>query len=438
MAYSLGIFLRERRVGILTQDETSGQLQIAYLDEWQRDGYAISTGLPLDNQHSLTAAYNYLDNLLPEGDARHLLAMDLGVSEKQVYPQIRALGEDLSGAFSFMDIAPDPNAPASFRLLGEAELAERLNNKEDFGLLHWDDKPRLSVAGVQDKLNVFVTAQGEIGFGDGAYCSTHILKFEKPKCEHLVLNEYICMQLSSAVGLPTAKVEFKRFGSHPALLVTRFDRRLDVASNRVFRRHVIDGCQALNLSRDYKYERNLGDGRDVLHIRDGVSLPRLFALCEQTSSPVKSMQWLINWQLFNLMISNYDSHGKNVSFYMSKDNLALTPTYDLVNVSMFEQFKHVLAMGMGDEFMPKDIHAYQMADFAETCNVDRKLVSRMLVTLANNVLLALDERNFLSELFAQHTLSVAEHAYIDVLLDNIKTMTVYLKSQAEYIQTIEL
>jgi serine/threonine-protein kinase HipA len=46
----------------LTQDEASGQLQITYLDEWQWDGYAISTGLPLDNQHTLIAAYNYLDN----------------------------------------------------------------------------------------------------------------------------------------------------------------------------------------------------------------------------------------------------------------------------------------------------------------------------------------------------------------------------------------
>jgi serine/threonine-protein kinase HipA len=438
MAYSLGIFLREKQVGTLTQDEASGQLKITYFDAWRRDGYAIAPGLTLDNQHGLTAAYNYLDNLLPEGDARHLLAMDLGVAEKQVYPQIRALGQDLSGAFSFTDSAPDLNAPAHFRLLGEAELIERLNNKEDFGLLHWDDKPRLSVAGVQDKLNVFVTAQGDIGFGDGAYCSTHILKFEKPKCEHLVLNEYICMKLSAAIGLPTAEVEFRRFGSHPALLVSRFDRILDQASNRVLRRHVIDGCQALNLSREHKYERNLGDGRDVLHIRDGASLPRLFALCEQTSSPVQAMQWLINWQLFNLMISNYDSHGKNVSLYVSKDNVAFTPAYDLVNVAMFEQFKHVLAMGMGDEFMPKDIHAYQLADFAESCNIEKKLVSRMLLDLAKVVLQTLEQRHFLDGLFEQHSLSAAEHAYIDVLLDNIKTKTVYLKSQAEEILTITL
>lgn len=276
------------------------------------------------------------------------------------------------------------------------------------------------MAGVQDKLNVFVTPKGEISFGDGAYCSTHILKFEKTTCEHLVLNEYICMKLSSAIGLPAAEVGFKRFGPHPALLVTRFDRKLDQTSDQVLRIHVIDGCQALDLSRDHKYERNLGNSRDVKDIREGASLQRLFTRCENTSSPVKSMRWLINWQLFNLMISNYDSHGKNVSLYVSKDKLSFTPTYDLVNVSMFDQFKHVLAMAMGDEFEPKDIHAYQLADFAETCGISSKLISRMLVGLSQLVLQTLDERSFLTEVFEQQTLSTEEHSYIDVLLDNIK------------------
>lgn len=73
---------------------------------------------------------------------------------------------------------------------------------------------------------------------------------------------------------------------------------------------MIDGCLALNLPSDYKYERNLGDGRDVQHIRDGTSLTRLFELAKTMTSPVESLQWLINWQQFNLMISNYDSHGK--------------------------------------------------------------------------------------------------------------------------------
>jgi HipA-like protein len=68
MAYSLGIFLRERQVGTLNQDKNSGQLKITYLDAWQRNGYAISTGLTLNNQHTLSSEeclYNdgLLDNI---------------------------------------------------------------------------------------------------------------------------------------------------------------------------------------------------------------------------------------------------------------------------------------------------------------------------------------------------------------------------------------
>jgi serine/threonine-protein kinase HipA len=54
MVYSLGILLRERQVGTLTQDEVRGQLKVTYLDVWQRDGYVISKGLSLDNHYTLT------------------------------------------------------------------------------------------------------------------------------------------------------------------------------------------------------------------------------------------------------------------------------------------------------------------------------------------------------------------------------------------------
>lgn len=436
MAYTLAIYCGETEVGTLKQNPATGQLSIIYLPEWQQSGFAISPVLQLDNQYPVNAVYNYLDNLLPEGRARALLAETLALSESQIYPQIRALGRDLCGAFSFHISPPEHSPQPLFRKLSDDELEKRLSEKEQFGLLQWDDKPRLSVAGVQDKLNLFVNSKGEFGFGDGAYCSTHILKFERPNCPYLVLNEYVCMKLSEAVGLPTAAVALKRFGKHPALLVKRFDRRFDSASNRVQRRHVIDACQALNLPREYKYERNLGDGRDVAHIRDGASLVRLFELCGQTSSPVASIQWLVNWQLFNLMISNYDSHGKNLSFYLSKGRYQFTPAYDLVNVAMFDQFKHQLAMAMGDEFDPQDIHAYQLADFAETCGLDKKLLARMLTELANKVLAQLASKRFLSGVHESQQLLSDEQEYIDLLIDNIRERTAYLLSQAEQIPSI--
>ncbi len=439
-AYQLNVSYGDDVIGTLALDSTTNLLKLSYLPQWQQSGFAISPHLPLNNRHTPAVAYNYLDNALPEGEARKLLAENLGVSEKNVYSQVRAIGNDLAGAVTFNPAQNDPENDKQpvFRALEDAELIERLDNKEAFGLLTWDNKPRLSVAGVQDKLNVFIDNAGNIGFGDGSLCSTHILKFEKKSCANLVLNEFFCMKLSSAIGLPTADVAFRRFGPHPALIVKRFDRKYMSDKNKVLRRHVIDGCQALNLSRDHKYERNLGDGRDVQHIRDGASLQKLFEFCQGMSSPVESTQWLIQWQLFNLMISNYDSHGKNVSLYFNKHNAQFTPAYDLVNIAMFPQFKHVLAMAMGDEFEPKDIHAYQLADFAETCKIDKRLLSRLLVGLADKILKQLSSNVFINYLKEQPYVTARDIPYFEALRDNIVERAKYLNAQAADIAVISV
>lgn len=439
-AYQLQVTYGDDVIGTLALDSTTNLLKLSYTPQWQQQGFAISPHLPLNNQHAPEVAYNYLDNALPEGEARKLLAENLGVSEKNVYSQVRAIGNDLAGAIVFRPVQAEQidRTQPIFRLIEEAELIERLNIKEEFGLLTWDDKPRLSVAGVQDKLNVFIDNAGNLGFGDGSLCSTHILKFEKKNCPNLVLNEFFCMTLSTAIGLPTAEVAFRRFGSHPALIVKRFDRKYVSDDSKVLRRHVIDGCQALNLSRDHKYERNLGDGRDVKHIRDGASLEKLFGFCRKMSSPVESIQWLIHWQLFNLMIGNYDSHGKNVSLYFDDSTARFTPAYDLVNVSMFPQFKHVLAMAMGDEFEPDTIHAYQLADFAETCNIDKKLLSRLLVSLADKVLKQLSSDLHINQLKQLPSITADDIQYFLVLRDNIVARTTHLKAQAAEIPLIRL
>lgn len=439
-AYQLQVTYGDDVIGTLALDNTTNLLKLSYTPQWQQQGFAISPHLPLNNQHAPEVAYNYLDNALPEGEARKLLAENLGVSEKNVYSQVRAIGNDLAGAIVFRPVQAEQidRTQPTFRLIEEAELIERLHIKEEIGLLTWDDKPRLSVAGVQDKLNVFIDNAGNFGFGDGSLCSTHILKFEKKNCPNLVLNEFFCMTLSTAIGLPTAEVAFRRFGPHPALIVKRFDRKYVSDDSKVLRRHVIDGCQALNLSRDHKYERNLGDGRDVKHIRDGASLEKLFGFCRKMSSPVESIQWLLHWQLFNLMIGNYDSHGKNVSLYFDDSTARFTPAYDLVNVSMFPQFKHVLAMAMGDEFEPDTIHAYQLADFAETCNIDKKLLSRLLVSLADKVLKQLSSDLHINQLKQLPSITANDIQYFLVLRDNIVARTTHLKAQAAEIPLIRL
>jgi serine/threonine-protein kinase HipA len=231
-------------------------------------------------------------------------------------------------------------------------------------------------------------------FGEGKLNSTHLLKFEKQNLLHLVINEYTTMQLAKKCGINVPKVELMRFGSNPALLIERFDRKL-TASNVVMRRHVIDGCQALNLPPEYKYERNFGNNRDVKHIRDGASLVKLFTFASQCANPAETKRKIIDWVLYNLFIFNFDAHGKNISFFAGKNGMSLTPFYDLVNIKMYPQLDNELAMALGDDFDGESIKAYQLADFADACQISRPYLVRQLKKMAFRLLFSLTENSIL-------------------------------------------
>ena len=196
------------------------------------------------------------------------------------------------------------------------------------------------------------------------------------------------MQLANACGLSVAETSLMRFGKHPALLVKRFDRNF-ISITEVKRRHIIDACQALNLPPDYKYERNFGNGRDVAHIRDGVNLVSLFEFTNKCRNPALAKQQLLDWVLFNILIFNYDAHGKNVSFYVSRDGISLAPFYDLVNIKMYPAFEHDLAMALGNEFDGNNIHGYQLADFSDSCHLPRLLITNRLQYLCKKLMPAL-------------------------------------------------
>jgi serine/threonine-protein kinase HipA len=117
------------------------------------------------------------------------------------------------------------------------------------------------------------------------------------------------MQLASHCGLDVAETQLIYFDKHATLLVKRFDRKM-ISKSEVKRHHMIDGCQALNLPPEYKYERTLGSGRDVAHVRDGVSFSKLFDFAEKCSNPALTKKKMLDWVLFNILVFNFDAHGK--------------------------------------------------------------------------------------------------------------------------------
>lgn len=183
------------------------------------------------------------------------------------------------------------------------------------------------------------------------------------------------MRLARRMGLPVAEVSLLRT-PRPVLLVQRFDRVREGA-DRVRRRHMVDVCQACDLPVSHKYERNLGSGREVQHIRGGVSFERLFGCAGLTANKTATRLTLLRWALFQFLIGNSDAHGKNFSFLVNDPGLLEpAPWYDLVSVLQYEGFDTELAMAWGDVFVHAEVSPFAVADFAARCGVPRVLLRR--------------------------------------------------------------
>lgn len=393
----LAVELEGQLVGELSLDTQTDALQLTYTETWKNQQFALSPFLPLHDTISPIAVQRFLRNLFPEGNSFERLISSYQISKNNTFGLMRILGTDTASGLVFKAPGQGLENATQFRPVADAELIKRLEEREFKGLAVWDDKPRLSVAGIQDKINVLLDESGNIGFGEGALCSTHILKFEQSQHSHLVLNEFLMMRLAKKIGLPVAEVSLRRYGSYPALLVQRFDRKR-LSAQQVQRFYVIDACQALNLPPEYKYERNFGSGRDVQDIRDGASLAKLFELVRHSNTPALNTKQLLDQVLFNLCIDNHDAHGKNFSFYLDNKGLRLTPAYDLVNIAIYPHLDQEMAMALGDEFDSQIVYAYQLADFADTCSLPRRLVANRLKTITQAVSKNLGQLNLAVEL----------------------------------------
>lgn len=84
----------------------------------------------------------------------------------------------------------------------------------------------------------------------------------------------------------------------------------------------------------------------------------------------------MQWALFQLLIGNYDAHGKNFSFYMGPAGLQPAPWYDLVSVAQYPTFTNELAMAFGDAFTLDDLSGMELAQFAVACDLDPRFLAR--------------------------------------------------------------
>ena len=384
----------DRLIGTLDFSEALGQFSFRYDVEWSNSptAYTLSPFLPFRSFAGDTAELHsarvrrFFGNLLPEGRALEDAADAAGVGKSNLFGLLLAIGRESSGALALLPEGSSPkHLESSRRAIPMYELSERIRGRQDSPFSVWDKRVRLSIPGLQDKLPVQRDTDGTFSLVDGALASTQILKPESVSSQvpFQVANEHYCLSLAIQVGVAAATATIIRV-PEAVLVVERFDRTRE-KDGSVRRRHIIDACQALDLAVDAKYERNFGDGRDVAHIRNGVSLPRLFSLAKLTTGAAKARLDLLRWTLFQFLIGNSDAHGKNVSFFVGHGGLELAPAYDLVSVDMYPAINHQLAMAIGDEFTLEKVRAYDWGEFAHGCGLRRLILARQMRDLAKKV-----------------------------------------------------
>jgi serine/threonine-protein kinase HipA len=318
--------------------ELVGRLEI------QRSGvrflYAVETverhglGIPLISISLPTSARPYparaclpfFDGLLPEGEARRIIAYDFGLPEADTFALLRTLGRDCAGALAIIpsDSTP-PGVPtvSAAKPLTADELADKVRNLRGFPL-GVDQTVRVSLGGVQEKL--LLTRQGD-GWGlpvEGS-ASTHILKPGRADLPGNVVSEALCLRVAAALGVPAAEVALDQVAGADALFVRRFDREVH-GDGTIQRLHQENACQALAVpvgSIPRKYEEN-----------GGPSLRQIAALLGRWGDP-SDLEMLLRQTAINVLVGNADGHAMNTSILLRSGRARLSPVYDIFSSLLY-------------------------------------------------------------------------------------------------------
>lgn len=374
MRRTLQVYWESRLVGELTQED--GTLTFSYDGDYRSSPGAqpLSRQLPLISADFANAAASaFFSNLLPEGGIRRRVARQLGVSAENTFGLLEGIGGDCAGAVSVLRPGEVPLQSGRYRPISTAELGRELASLPSHPFLAGEEGVRLSLAGAQNKLPLFVD-QDAYFIPEGNLPSSHILKIAIDKLEDTVTNEAFCMTLARRVGLLVPEARVVDIAGEKVYLVERYDR-VRTTSGSVERLHQEDFCQALGVFPELKYEQEGGPG-----------FAQCFSLVGAWSvEPILDTLSLLRWALFNFLIGNADSHAKNLSFLYHAGSVRLAPFYDLLSTAVYERVNNKFAMKMGGQNDPRYLMPKDLAAFAKEVGIGLRTVKGQLAELCQKV-----------------------------------------------------
>ncbi|MDB5524671.1 MAG: HipA protein [Rhizobium sp.] len=345
-----------------------GEVTLVYDPSWlaRAGAFPVSLTMPLSGEpFGSSRVVPWLANLLPEAHLTEL-GLQLKVSPQDVVGMLMRLGRDTAGAFSFGEARRSGN---NFRIVPDGAALERIIEElPERPFLVGEHGVSMSLAGVQDKLPVYMANGEKIAIPIDGTPSTHILKPDIRRLAGSVQNEAFCMTLARLCGLAVADVTTGRVGKRSYLLVTRYDRVSDQLGI-VRRVHQEDFCQLLGLLPSAKYERSgLGAAR-------GANLTAMFRALANLVSPAERLA-LLDGVIFNVLIGNSDSHAKNYSVVVGAGGTArLAPLYDLMCAAVYRNVDQALPQSIGSRTNANELHGEDWRTLATS--VDMSAASTM-------------------------------------------------------------
>lgn len=385
---NLIVYFGNEKAGRLESTENRG-LVFRYDENYLKNKNAIplSASLPLQKEEfSQKQCIPFFSGLLPEEDSRKKIADYLHISETSTLKMLEALGGECAGLIS---ILPEEGVPFSetrytlasenYEPLDDARLSDFIEKMNTRPFIKSDDKLRLSLAGAQEKI-ALAKFNGKWYLPLNGAPSTHILKPSRTgSLSSLAQNEYICMKIAKDFGLPVPEVDLVNIAGKDVFVVERYDRIKN--ENSIQRLHQEDFCQALGIMSTSKYQNDGGPGiSDIFN-----------TIAKVCTVPALESQKFLRYVIFNYLIGNCDSHGKNYSLLYKNRRVELSPLYDALSTVIYPGLTDKLSMKIGKHYEIQKVTEEDFSLLAEKLGIKKSAFSKIFEDFASKVNMAFED-----------------------------------------------
>jgi serine/threonine-protein kinase HipA len=390
--YPLNVYLNARLVGRLRR-QASGAIDFQYDSEWLawENALPVSLSLPLrEDRYVGDPVIAVFDNLLPDSDViRRRLAQRVHADGADAYSLLAKIGRDCVGALQFLPdgVTPEPAGNVKGRPIDDDYIARKIGDLNATPLgVDEDEEFRISLAGAQEK-TAFLLWNDKWYVPHGTTATTHIMKPQIGMLpsgidlSHSVENEYLCIKLAQAFGLPAANVAIADFKDSRVLVIERFDR-LWTKDGRLLRLPQEDCCQALSVPPTRKYESDGGPG-----------MPAVLDLLKASDDPDTDRRLFLKAQIIFWLLGATDGHAKNFSIFLQPGGrFRLTPLYDVMSVQpAFDarqlrknQMKFAMAVGDNRHYLVYEIMPRHFMETAAKSGVPSAFVQSIFDELVGS------------------------------------------------------